>query len=122
MASSPEIINTSPEHDALKPNGNGNHNDTTSEITSLALKEPTGKIEQDDKDVVKEKEEEEEGEGESEEEEEEEEEDDEEPSLKYERITGAVPDLLKKDSASTLTVSNKLLVISFKYPLLYPQD
>jgi hypothetical protein len=51
-------------------------------------------------------------EGEEEEGESEAEEDDEEPSLKYERITGAVPDLLKKDSASALAVSNKLLVIS----------
>lgn|ERR1700722_3092537 len=38
------------------------------------------------------------------------EEEDEEPSLKYERIGGALPDLLKKDSASSLAISNKLLV------------
>ena len=45
-----------------------------------------------------------------EDEEDDEEEDDEEPSLKYQRIGGAVPDLLRKDSASALAVSNKLLV------------
>jgi hypothetical protein len=45
-----------------------------------------------------------------EEDDEDEEEDDEEPSLKYQRIGGAVPDLLRKDSASALAVSNKLLV------------
>ena len=45
-----------------------------------------------------------------EEDEEDDEEDDEEPSLKYQRIGGAVPDLLRKDSASALAVSNKLLV------------
>ncbi len=38
------------------------------------------------------------------------EEDDEEPSLKYQRITGAIPDLLKKDSASALAISNKVMV------------
>jgi len=42
--------------------------------------------------------------------EEEEEEEDEEPALKYERFGGAFQDLLKKDSASTLVVSNKYLV------------
>jgi len=38
------------------------------------------------------------------------EEDDEEPSLKYQRIIGAIPDLLKKDSASALAISNKVMV------------
>lgn len=37
------------------------------------------------------------------------EEEDEEPALKYERI-GGIQDLLKKDSASALAISNKLLV------------
>jgi len=56
-------------------------------------------------------------EGEEEEEEEEEEdegdyedEEEDEPTLKYERMNGAVNDLFKKDSASALAVSNKLLV------------
>ena len=39
-----------------------------------------------------------------------EDEEEEEPSLKYERMGGAVGDLLKKDSASALAVSNKCLV------------
>ena len=39
-----------------------------------------------------------------------EEEEEEEPSLKYERMGGAVNDLLKKDSVSALAVSNKCLV------------
>ncbi|KAH0840325.1 hypothetical protein J3R83DRAFT_1341 [Lanmaoa asiatica] len=51
--------------------------------------------------------------GEDEEEENEDDDDDdeeeEEPSLKYERIGGAINDLLKKDSASALVVSNKCL-------------
>jgi len=43
-------------------------------------------------------------------EEEEEEYEEEEPSLKYSRIIGAIPDLFKKDSASALAVSNKIMV------------
>jgi len=37
-------------------------------------------------------------------------EDDEEPALKYERLAGSVPDLLLKDSASSLAVTDKLIV------------
>ena len=40
---------------------------------------------------------------------EDEEEEDEEPALKYERIGGSVPDLLKKDSASALAISKKTM-------------
>jgi len=57
-----------------------------------------------------EEEEEEEEEGEDEDEEEDDEED-EEPALKYERFGGAFQDLLKKDSASALAVSNKFLAL-----------
>ena len=39
-----------------------------------------------------------------------EDEDDEEPALKYERLAGSVPDLLLKDSASSLAVTDKLIV------------
>ncbi|KAJ7699646.1 hypothetical protein B0H17DRAFT_1049120 [Mycena rosella] len=45
------------------------------------------------------------------EEDEDEDEDDEEPSLKYERIGGSLPDLLKKDSASALCISKSLLAM-----------
>lgn len=41
---------------------------------------------------------------------EEDDEDDEEPALKYERLAGSVPDLLLKDSASSLAVTDKLIV------------
>ena len=47
---------------------------------------------------------------EEEEDDDDDEDDDEEPALKYERLTGAVPELLKKDSASALTVSHKFMV------------
>lgn len=71
--------------------------------------------------VAEEEEAEEEADGEEQEDEEEEdeededgdeedgEEDDEEPALKYERLGGDFPKLFLKDSASTLTISNKTL-------------
>lgn len=37
-------------------------------------------------------------------------EEEEEPALKYERMGGAVPDLLQKDSASALAISDKVIV------------
>ncbi|KAJ7760360.1 hypothetical protein B0H16DRAFT_1532069 [Mycena metata] len=49
--------------------------------------------------------------GRVEEDEEDEEDDDEEPFLKYERIGGILPELLKKDSASALCVSRSLLAL-----------
>ncbi|KAI0265207.1 vacuolar assembling protein VPS41 [Gloeopeniophorella convolvens] len=52
--------------------------------------------------------EEDEGEGD---EDEEDDEDEDEPALKYERLGGALQDLFKKDSASALAVSNKLLAL-----------
>ena len=36
--------------------------------------------------------------------------DDDEPALKYERLAGSVPDLLLRDSASSLAVTDKLIV------------
>lgn len=45
------------------------------------------------------------------EEEEDEDDEDEEPSLKYERIEGAIPDLLKKDSASSLAIVNRTMAL-----------
>lgn len=70
-----------------------------------------------EEEVEEEEEEEEEDEDEEdeddeyeEEDEEEDDEDDEEPALKYERITGAIPELLKKDSASALAISHSMMV------------
>jgi len=42
--------------------------------------------------------------------EEDEDEDDTEPTLKYRRLTGSLPNLLKKDSASALAISGKTIV------------
>jgi hypothetical protein len=53
---------------------------------------------------------------EEEEDEIEDEEEEEEPALKYERLGGAVPDLLEKDTASAVAVSVKFLVCS-DFPL-----
>jgi len=60
-------------------------------------------------------EEHEDDEGDSEDEDEDDE-DDEEPALKYERIGGSLNDLLKKDSASALAISNRLMVCTHTYP------
>jgi len=49
-------------------------------------------------------------ESDEEQDEEDDEQDEDEPSLKYQRISGAIPDLLKKDSASALAISNKNMV------------
>jgi hypothetical protein len=51
-------------------------------------------------------------------EEDEDEDEDEEPALKYERFGGAFQDLLKKDSASALVVSNKYLVRCYSYAMV----
>ncbi len=45
-------------------------------------------------------------------------EDEDEPALKYERITGGIPDLLKKDSASALTITNNKTLVSIVKDLL----
>ena len=50
----------------------------------------------------------------------EEDESDEEPSLKYERIVGAIPDLLKKDSASSLAIVNRTMVCYYYYSYFLP--
>ena len=65
----------------------------------------------DEEEDEKDEEDEEEGGGEDEEEEDDEDDDDDEPALKYERFGGgAYQDLLKRDSASALAVSDKFLV------------
>ncbi|TFY77062.1 hypothetical protein EWM64_g6951 [Hericium alpestre] len=56
-------------------------------------------------------EEKEEEEGEEDDDEDEDEDEDEEPALKYERLGGSVQDLFRKDSASALAISNKLLAL-----------
>lgn len=58
------------------------------------------------------------GEGEEDADEDDDEDDDEEPALKYERIGGSIPDLFRKDSASSLAVANKLMVSTI-YALIF---
>jgi hypothetical protein len=71
----------------------------------------TGSVHRSESDGTEDEKNEDEDEDDNEEEDEDEDEDeDEEPALKYERFGGAFQDLLKKDSASTLVVSNKYLV------------
>ncbi|KAI0068486.1 vacuolar assembling protein VPS41 [Artomyces pyxidatus] len=50
-------------------------------------------------------------EGDDEDDEDEDEDEDEEPALKYERLGGSFQDLFRKDSASALAISNKLLAL-----------
>ncbi|CAK5276303.1 unnamed protein product [Mycena citricolor] len=57
-----------------------------------------------------------------EEEEEDDEEDDEEPALKYERIAGSLPDLLKKDTASTMCVSKSLMALGTHAGIVHVLD
>lgn len=49
----------------------------------------------------------------------EEDDDDDEPALKYERLAGSVPDLLLKDSASSLAVTDKLIVRTMQSLFFY---
>ncbi|KAK7454562.1 Vacuolar protein sorting-associated protein 41 [Stygiomarasmius scandens] len=65
---------------------------------------------EDEEEEVEEDEENEEDE-EDEDEDEDGEDEDEEPALKYERIGGLIPDLLKKDSASALAIASKFIVL-----------
>jgi hypothetical protein len=74
----------------------------------------TGSSAEDDSDSGEEAEDEDEDE-----EEDEDDDDDEEPALKYERIGGSLPDLLKKDSASALCISKSLLVLHPLPPLFW---
>jgi len=86
------------------------HDNTANTMESGCHSEDEGTAEEDDDEDEDEGDEEEEDENEEEEDEEDEDED-EEPTLKYERFGGsAYQDLLKKDSASALAVSNKFLV------------
>ncbi|KAF5363557.1 hypothetical protein D9756_000090 [Leucocoprinus leucothites] len=62
------------------------------------------------------------GEEDDEEEEDEEDEDDEEPALKYERITGAIPELLKKDSASALVISHNIMALGTHAGIIHLLD
>jgi hypothetical protein len=70
----------------------------------------TGSAHRSESDGTEDEEDEAEGDEDDNEEEDEDEDEDEEPALKYERFGGAFQDLLKKDSASALVVSNKYLV------------
>lgn len=87
------------------------HDDTANTMESGRHSEDDGTAEEDDDEDEGDEEEEEDETENEEDEDEEEDEEDEEPTLKYERFGGgAYQDLLKKDSASALAVSNKFLV------------
>jgi hypothetical protein len=58
------------------------------------------------------------GDGDEAEEDEDDDDDDDEPTLKYQKIMGSLPNLLKKDFASALTISAKRMVlcVAFVFP------
>jgi hypothetical protein len=93
--------------------------DRPSSVTPHPEENEEGEDEDEDEDEGDEDDNEEEEEDDNEEEDEDEDEDeDEEPALKYERFGGAFQDLLKKDSASTLVVSNKYLVRCYSHAVV----
>ncbi|KAI0053795.1 vacuolar assembling protein VPS41 [Auriscalpium vulgare] len=53
---------------------------------------------------------------------EDEDDEDDEPALKYERIGGSLPDLFKKDSASALAISNKLMALGTHSGIVHVLD
>lgn len=65
--------------------------------------------------TAEEEEEESSEEDDDEDEDDEEDEEDDEPVLKYSRIEGSVPEILKKDSASALAVSGNRLLVCHGY-------
>ena len=100
------------------------HDDIENPMERGCHSENEGADEEEDDDEEEEEGDDDDDEGEEdeneEEDEEEDEDEDEEPALKYERFGGgAYLDLLKKDSASALAVSNKFLVT---YTLLIQRD
>lgn len=108
-----EVISDLVEEDQrVHPNGNGDgkqatagdHEDSETDHTASGSENGTSSEGADDDD------------GDDSDEDEDDSEDD-EPALKYQRIIGSIPDLFKKDSASALTVCNKLMVC--REPLHY---
>ena len=89
--------------------------------TSANLSEGDGTEDEEGDDNEDDSEDDNEDDNEEEDDEEDEEDEDEEPALKYERFGGAFQDLLKKDSASALVVSNKYLVRCYSHAMV-PAD
>jgi hypothetical protein len=105
------IPQTVPSHPETQPKLD--HEDGANTTGSAHRSESDGRDNEEDEDEGDEDDNEEGDEDEGEDE-------DEEPALKYERFGGAFQDLLKKDSASALVVSNKYLVRCYliqRYPL-----
>jgi hypothetical protein len=113
MSSSPEASTDSnePHIPALNNHSEKHAGETASEPKELPeeLNIRTGNGGAHEEHDDEEEESDEEDEVESEEDEDEEDED-EEPALKYERIGGSLNDLLKKDSAASLAISNRTMV------------
>ena len=105
------IPQTVPLHPEIQPKLD--HEDAANTTGSAHRSESDGTEDEADEDEVDEDDNEEEDA-------EDEEDEDDEPALKYERFGGASQDLLKKDSASTLVVSNKYLVRCYYHAMVSP--
>jgi hypothetical protein len=86
------------------------HSETQAELDHEDAAKTTGNGHPSESEGTDDEEGEDEGDEDDDEDEDEDEDEDVEPTLKYERFGGAFHDLLKKDSASALVVSNKFLV------------
>jgi hypothetical protein len=101
----PPMPQTVPLHPEIQPKLD--HEDAANTTGSAHRSESDGTEDEEDED-----------EGDEEDNEEDDEDEDEEPALKYERFGGAFQDLLKKDSASALVVSNKYLVRCYSHAVV----
>lgn len=104
------IPQTVPLHTETKPELSDEEAANTPESRRHSESAETNTNDEEDEVEGDEDENENENEEEEEDEDDEGEDDDEEPALKYERFGGVFQDLLKKDSASALAVSNRYLV------------
>ena len=96
------------------------HPELQSKLDHEDVVNTTGSTHRSESDGTEDEEDEDEGDEDVNEEDEgdEDEDEDEEPALKYERFGGAFQDLLKKDSASALVVSNKFLVRGYSHAMV----
>ena len=113
-----DVVSTNGHLNGVTDNGGdfvqGHSKDTQLRTRSESLAQSSGEDGEGEMENVQDDDYEDEGEDDEEEEEEEEE----EPALKYERLGGAVPNLLEKDTASAVAVSVKFLVRSYIWCIL----
>jgi len=105
---SPQPVHSHDEHEGDTANSEEDEEGEEDEEEEVEEEEEDDDEEEEEEEGEEEEEEEESGEEESSEEESDEE--DEEPKLNYQRLGAGIGDMLKKDSASATTVSDRFLV------------